>query len=67
MAKTITVHTVTYSGADGGPAGDGTQVIHYRNKDVAQTFASTHRLWGSRCEVQTDEVPRHIAERWVLN
>jgi hypothetical protein len=59
MAKTVILHTIDYDGMD------GTRCVHFRDLVDAQRFAQGKLLWGEPVQVQTNEVPRHIADRWV--
>ena len=65
----MTVYTVLYYRPPGpaGPAGDGTHVMRFRSRKLAEEFARGRTCYGSPCVVdRRDDVPRRIMRRWGL-
>lgn len=66
-AKGVTAYEVLADSAEPGPAADYTKVFRFRTLEDAVVFAAKSTLYGNPAEVKVSEnVPRHIAERWGL-
>lgn len=67
MAKLVKVYEVFWNdGTGGGPAEDGSRVARFGSRSEAEDFAKD-KIAGygnGPATVRTDDVPRHLAERW---
>jgi len=60
----VRVWEVLADGPGEGPAADGTFVHRFRSERDAKTFAATNTVYGRPCNVNVDDVPRRLAQRW---
>lgn len=62
--KLYRVYEVLADTDSDGPAGDGTVVFRFRQKELAHRFALSRTCYGRPASVQVSDVPRRLAERY---